>query len=853
MPHVHARAKHILPLIGVSIFSLALWVLHRQLHEYHISAIIACWRSLPGRATAFALLLTLFNYLMMSGYDWAAFHAIKKSMAPVRIILASFISYAFTNNIGLSMIAGASVRYRLYSVWGLSAADITRIIGLAAFSIWIGFFVLAGGVFTLYPVSLPMILHLPFASTRLIGIFLLAAALGLLLTGAVRKQPFNIRGWRFSLPGPVFFIQQTAISAIDWMVAGIVLYMLLPPSSNLKLMEFIGLFLIAQSAGLISQVPGGLGVFETIMLVLLTPQLPAAAVAASLLAYRAIYYLFPLMIAVALLGIHEILYQRTMLGRLARFYSTSLATVMPLLLSFATFLGGAILLFSGALPAVSDRVEILKTMFPLPFVETSHFLGSITGMGLLLLARGLLRRMDAAYIFTVILLVIGILASIFKGLDYEEAAILSVILLAILPCRHHFYRKTSLMHLDFTPDWIGAILIVFAGSVWLGLFSHRHVEYSNQLWWHFAFSASAPRFLRAEVGAVGLVVLVAALRLLRPARPDFKLLKHADISEIAPLVAGSKRTYANLALLPDKYYLVNDRRSAFIMYAVAGRSWIAMGDPVGNFNDMAELAWDFRGLADRYGGFPVFYEVDLQNLSIYLDMGLALFKLGEEARVPLASFSLEGSPRKWLRRTKHQMERQGCRFEVVPPAELEPLLPVLQNISDDWLGSKKTREKGFSMGSFDLDYIRRFPAAVVRRNGRPVAFANLLRGAEKEELSPDLMRYRHDAPHGVMEYLFIELMMWGKAEGYRWFNLGMAPLTGLEDRALAPFWNRAGVVVARFGENFYNFEGLRRYKEKFDPVWTPRYIATVGGLALPRILLNLAALTSGGLAGVVRR
>ncbi len=853
MPQLNHRFKQLLPLAGVLIFSLALWVLYRQLHTYHISAIIAEWRRLPGRTGSLAVLLTLCNYLVMSGYDWIAFRAIQISMSTPRIVLASFISYAFSNNIGLSMIAGASVRYRLYSGWGLSAVDITRIIGMAAFSIWIGFLLLAASVFTFHPVYPPGDLNLPFASTRLLGMGLLAGVCCLFAAGAIRKQPFRIKGWQFSLPGPRLFFRQSFISVLDWTVAGSVLYLLLPPSADVGFTAFLGFFLIAQFAGLISQVPGGLGVFETVMLLMLSPQVPAAALAAALLAYRAIYYLLPLMIAVLLLGIHESLHQRAMIDRLARLYSRSLATVMPPLLSFATFAGGAILLFSGAMPAVSHRMTALSKLFPLAFIEMSHFLGSIAGMGLLLLARGLQRRMDAAYVLTVCMLGMGILASIFKGLDYEEALILAVILIAILPGRYHFYRKTSLMQLDFTPDWIGAILIVFAGSVWLGLFSHRHVEYSNELWWHFAFSASAPRFLRAEFGAICLAVLLAAIRLLRPAQPDFELLKTADVDAIAPLVQKSKRTYANLALLPDKNYLVNDKKSAFIMYAVEGRSWVAMGDPVGGSDEMAELAWDFRTLADRYGGWPVFYEVDQQNLPIYLDMGLALFKLGEEARVPLDGFSLEGSSRKGLRRTYRQLERQGCRFEIVMPADIDPLLSDLRLISDDWLEFKKTREKGFSLGMFDPAYIRRFPAAIIRHNGVPIAFANLLTGAEKEEVSVDLMRYRHDAPHGVMEFLFIELMLWGNRNGYQWFNLGMAPFTGLDDHALAPFWNRVGIMVARYGENFYNFQGLRQYKEKFGPVWTPRYLASPGGLPLPMILVNLAALTSGGLAGAVKK
>jgi phosphatidylglycerol lysyltransferase len=142
--------------------------------------------------------------------------------------------------------------------------------------------------------------------------------------------------------------------------------------------------------------------------------------------------------------------------------------------------------------------------------------------------------------------------------------------------------------------------------------------------------------------------------------------------------------------------------------------------------------------------------------------------------------------------------------------------------------------------------LRRCPLAVVRRNHDVLAFANLWQGADREELSIDLMRYVATAPPGIMDFLFAELMLWGRAEGYRWFNLGMAPLSGLEARPLGPLVERFGAWLYRHGEAFYNFQGLREYKQKFSPVWTARYLVSPGGLALPRILADLAALVSGG-------
>ncbi len=180
-------------------------------------------------------------------------------------------------------------------------------------------------------------------------------------------------------------------------------------------------------------------------------------------------------------------------------------------------------------------------------------------------------------------------------------------------------------------------------------------------------------------------------------------------------------------------------------------------------------------------------------------------------------------------------------------------MPTLKEISDAWLAHKNTREKSFSLGSFSPEYVSRFPAALVRAGGRIVAFANVWVGAERAELSVDLMRHLPDAPNGVMDFLFVHLMLWGQQQGFGWFNLGMAPLSGLDDRPLAPLWSRVGARAFRHGEHFYNFQGLRQYKEKFDPVWEPRYLAAPGGLALPRVIANLAALINRGLKGAVTK
>jgi phosphatidylglycerol lysyltransferase len=585
-------------------------------------------------------------------------------------------------------------------------------------------------------------------------------------------------------------------------------------------------------------------VFETVLLLLL-PDGPADQKLAALLTYRAIYYLLPFVLALALLAVREALVGRAVLARSVAWVWAWLRLPVPQLISAAVFIAGLLLLFSGATPAEHDRLRLLRGLLPLPLVETSHLLGSAAGISLVLLAQGLQRRLDAAWHVTLWLLAVGIAASLAKGLDFEEALVLTAMALLLLAAKDRFTRKASLLQQPLSTGWIIAVLAALVSSLSLAWLSYRHVEYSNEMWWHFAFHADAPRTLRAAVLTVMMTGFAGAWLLLRPARHRPPLPGPAELQRARGVIEQSGDTAAWLALLGDKNLLFADDGRGFVMYRPVGRNWIAMGDPVGPPEVRRELLWRFREACDRYAARPVFYQASVADLPDYIDAGFVLSKIGEEARVPLAEFSLDGPRRADLRQTWRRVQRQQVQFEVLDAAQVAQQMDALRTVSDAWLSDLATAEKGFSLGRFEEQYIRNFPCAVVKRDGVIVAFANLWCGADRVELSMDLMRYGEAAPKGVMDYLLIELLLWGRAQGYAWFNLGMAPLAGLADREFAPLWNRVGAFFYSHGERFYNFEGLRSYKEKFLPQWRPRYLATAGHLELPRTVMDVASLIAG--------
>ncbi|MCX7012145.1 MAG: bifunctional lysylphosphatidylglycerol flippase/synthetase MprF [Candidatus Sumerlaeota bacterium] len=843
------------PYIGLALFGLALWVLDRELHAYHYHDIVREVRAIPWWRLAAAMGLAALSYFVLTGYDFLAFRYVKNDLAYRRIALASFFSYAFSNNVGNTLVTGGSIRYRLYSLWGLTPGEIGRIVAFCSLTFYAGLSVIGGAAFLIEPTALPLVRCLGGATVRMIGAAVLAAYGVYLLTAIVRRRPFRLGQFEIAFPSFRLSLAQAAVASADLATAGLVLFVLLPKTNGLSYPAFLGAYVLSILAGLISQVPGGLGVFESSMVVFLGARMPSSSVFGALLVYRLIYYVAPFAIAVAALGAVELKARRKGVKRIAAAVTNWAPAIVPHVLGAATFIAGAALLFTAATPESHSRLRWLHEFLPLsvPVLEVSHFLASVAGTALLTLALGIQRRVNAAYHLTALLLCGGAVLVALRGAEFEEAAALVLMLAALLASRREFYRKASLFSEPFTAGWLVLIAIVVAATLWLGFFAHKEVAYSNELWWRFSLYGHAPRFLRATVGTAVVLLCFAGGRLLRPVKPKLEPPDAETLERARPIVQRSPNASANLALVGDKSFLFSENGAAFLMYAVEGRGWVAMGDPVGPEDEWADLIWAFRDLADQRGGWPVFYQVAPEHLPLYLDAGLTLHKLGEEARVPLPEFTLEGGAHRDDRYILRRLEREGCAFEIVPADQVPALLPTFRAISDEWLASKNTREKGFSLGFFAEDYLRQFPAAVVRKEDRIVGFANLWVGAGKESLSMDLMRHGSAAPSGVMDFLILKLMLWGKDEGYRWFDLGMAPLAGLENRPHAPLWNRLGDLIYRHGERFYNFRGLSEFKEKFHPEWRPMYLASPGGLALAPILVHLAALIGRGLSGVVRK
>lgn len=293
-------------LFGLLLLLLSLWAIASELHQYNYRDILNSLAAIPKSRLSWAIWLTALGYVVMIGYDILGFNYINRSLSWNKIAFTNFISSAFSNTIGFALLTGSAIRYRFYSTWGVSAVAIAQVIAFANFTFWLGMFAVAGFLFLINPLNIPTQLHLPFATVRPVGVIFLLLVAIYLLGSIFIKQPLIIRGHEFRFPYLKISLAQIAISSFDWILAAAVLYALLPSNISLSYLDFLGIYLLAMFAGVVSNVPGGLGVFETIILLVLSSKVSAAAVLGSMLAYRGVYYFLPLLVAAGLLGLYEI-------------------------------------------------------------------------------------------------------------------------------------------------------------------------------------------------------------------------------------------------------------------------------------------------------------------------------------------------------------------------------------------------------------------------------------------------------------------------------------------------------------------------------------------------------------------
>lgn len=867
-------AKWVMPTITLVMLVLAVMAIYHMLREVKAQELWIGLQGIPLSSLALSVLFMALSFVFMIGYDASALFYLKKRLPWRTVALGAFTGYAFSNTVGMALVSGASIRYRIYVEAGLDGMDIAKIAAFCALAFGIGAHVVAAAGLAVHPELLADRLSLPADVLRGVGIFGLALAAAVLLWLAPKPRHITLWKWQVDMPGWRLSLTQLAITVFDILFSVACLYALLPAGS-VPFGSLVLVFVLAAALGVASHVPAGFGVFEAVMIAALGDHVPMAQLMVALVLFRVIYNLLPLSIAMLLLVWREVrLAQGRPVRHLVDEHSPTAkegglrapmgapivmlgdwgARLVPLAAAGLMFIAGLVMLASAALPSVPERLVMLNETLPWVLVEISHVLAALVGLSLLFLARGLQRRLNGAYVLSMVLLALGVVFNLFKGVDYEEAGVLASVALVLFLSRKEFYRRTHLLDSPFSGGWFAAVFAALVGMLALSFFAFKDVAYTHALWWQFGLDQEAARSLRATLGVGVGVAFLGLMVLLRPPlrvphEPNAAVLAHAQA-----IVAAQDHAAANLALLGDKSIMLNADGDAFIMFARQGSSFIALGDVVGGSVGGAaaeDLSWQFRELVSREGGRIAFYQVRPAMLPLYLDMGLAPLKIGEEAVVPLTDFELKGKRHEANRYVLNRGERVGLSFEYIAASRWDEVFDEVRAISDAWLAQRKAREKQFSLGVFDAAYVRHFDLAVVRFQGRIVAFVTLLSTANRVEVTTDVMRQLADAPRDAVRFMLLKLMLHLKPLGVQRFSMAMAPLSGLEGHRYAPVWQRIGAAVYQYGGAYYNFSGVRQFKEQFYPQWEPRYLVTQGGLDPAIIMADVAMLIGGGVRGVL--
>jgi phosphatidylglycerol lysyltransferase len=790
----------------------------------HPRDVVVALRGMQPQWIAVAALVTLLNIGVMGLYDVVAFRH-TRAPAKLRWVYGS-VAFAWSNFLTLGPFAGPAIRFWLYRTVVEHSSDLETGVLSIAIAFASG---LAGWTLSALVVSAN--------GTLLHGVLLAAIAFGFVYGGVFLARLIAFRIERFDDidPGPRSALGPAVIGWLDWLLAALSFVACLRSTgATVSAVESIRSFFFGQAIGLASLVPGGFGSSDAFWIA----HVPLAfgVTTAALVAYRLVYYIVP-WAAASLVLLSWATRRAERRVELARRVFAGLVAA-----------GGALMLISTATQALSPRLDVLERAVPLPIVEASHAAAALTGLLLLVLARGLAKGYRAALGATITVLLLASISAILKGLDYEEALILAGLAVAA-------WSQAPLFDRPSRGPWFGgrdlavAAVALFA-FLSFGAFANRITPESLVRVKSFGYRFERARYLRSA-GTLSLAVMAGALYVLLRVPVGFTRLRDEEIDSALELHAAiGTGTSAMMVANGDKAIFRFDNRG-FCLYRTIGPYLAVFSDPViateEERDDFLNALFGFSAEIDRR---PLFYQISLEWIPPLHDRGYAFFKLGEEALVRLDRVTLDGAGGKLYRQILRRGERDGLRFRVLAPYELDTLMPELRAISDEWLAAKGQRERQFSIGFFDEAYMRRFPCAVIECRGTILAFANLLRGPRREELSVDLMRYRAEGP-SVMDFLFASLFFYGKEQGFKRFNLGMAPLASVGRFQGAHARERLANLLFQHGENWYNFQGLRFYKDKFEPEWVPRYMAYQNAWEWPAAITNVSALVAGGWSKVM--
>ncbi|MDR1784451.1 MAG: phosphatidylglycerol lysyltransferase domain-containing protein [Endomicrobium sp.] len=819
--------KYILVSLSFLFFVIALLFLHNQLKDVSYSEIINALKTLPYNRIIVASFLSVLYYLILGGYDIISFKYVnpKTLLKPKDIIFTCFISNILGNNTGYSMLFGGSIRYRLYSLYNVSITDVTKVLLFSSVTIWVGLLLIGGFVFAFAPISLKGICDFNF-SVRTVGLFFIVILVLYILLSLFHSKPIKLFKWTVTFPNIKIVSLQILIATCDWLIASFVLYVLMP-IGEISYFTLLKIFLISQLLGIISQTPGGIVIFEAAITSLLPDSLNSSEVIGGLLVYRAIFYFFPLLIALVLLVSFEIIIFTKKFRKTTKIFGKTVSSFIVQVIAFSSFFISMIAMFSTSTPFNMNRLKSVLGLLPRWIVDLSHFLLSIVTIGLLFISRALQLRIKSAWKISCILINFAVIFVVITGESYLIFLCFVVLLIALLTSKKYFYRNISILNTAFSAWWFNAVIGVFILSVWIGFFVNKQTV----LFWMRLnvllknilgnTTTDTARFLRSSIG-IGIIVFIVVLE--QVSRSFFKKTVLFTRDDIKNIIDFSDYTYSFNALSCDKSCVVNDKKNAFIMYARSKSSWIALGDPVGGHDNKNknELLWKFKEIADNASVRLAFIGIDHRYVQVYNDIGFDTFKIGQEAKISLKTFDKGLKWFKYFCCIEKKIEDAGFKYKVLKAEDFEVYKNIFSYINKEWKKNVNYVDRKFIPGEYDESYMKDMDFSIIEKHNKIYAFSVITKTKNKNEVSSGIVRYMK-CDNDIFTYIIFKNILWAKKNGYKMFDLGLAYFPSMEsgDGIIKYF-----AKMFMFAEHFnYNLSSLREFKNMFCPIWYNKYIA----------------------------
>ncbi|WP_416197091.1 MAG: Phosphatidylglycerol lysyltransferase [Sporanaerobacter sp.] len=830
------RSKILKAIIAVTISIILLYEFQGEIKSFNFPHTLKILKNLDNVTVILIFLGGLGAITFLTLYDFVGNKYFHFEIPFFKVFKIGWISGSINNFIGLGGLVGAGLRTFLYEKEGVDTKNAVRINIYIILSSITGLSVLILlGFLKFYDFSLLL------SKNKLYLAVLLGFILYLPLYFFIDRIPILKKKFfeDTELVSNRFKIMMIGASILDWAMATLFFCeTIMIFSKGLTFRKIIPVYLVSITLGIISFLPSGLGSFDVSAFIgLKLIGATSENALAGILVYRLFYYVVPWVLSM-ILFLSKLIKEKTktktktkkenQITKLTIEFNTKALAVL-------VFFAGIILILSAAIPALVERYKIISNILSVPVLRFSKITSMAIGIMLIILSKGIFDKVKSAYNLTAALLILGSILTFIKGLDFEEALLLIIIYLLLFSSKDNFYREAAPIKLKniILLLIITAIMSILYATISYSILGHfKHIKIRSK------------KEVFAEAGMVFFMIwaFVGVFLFSKVRKTKFKYPDNEDIKELEEFLdKNNGNIMTHLLFLRDKYFYYTKDKRMLIPFATIGDKLVVLGEPIGERDFLKEAIYEFREFADKYAMIPVFYEISDENFSIYHDYGYDFFKLGEEAIINLNEFNLSGKKKKDLRLAKNKVESGELQFEIVNPPFEETFFEEIKEISDEWLGNRK--ERGYSMGWFDRDYLSRTPIAIMKREGKIIAFANLMPLYDNESISIDLMRYRNDIPSGTMDALFIELMEWAKSEGYSRFNFGMAPLSNV---GVVPYSRNVEKLVRdlyQYGNKIYSFNGLRKYKEKFQPKWESRYLAYPKGSAVTIVLLQIAILS----------